>query len=304
LAKFGVGVPHTSIDVFGSIENVQKEYGDYYGFLQKWGMTSQLGALLDYGDFRWSVLGIHRPAEMGVFDKNTSTFLQHITIHIRRALQIHRQLTAVQHHNNQLYRMLDGLVAGIILVNTTGKVRYANARAEYLLKRHGALQLCPKNGLHAVHLGQNQTLQSLLQGAIRTGQRENSVLTGGVIGLQRTLGETPLMLTVTPLSQLSGYKELASDGVAAAIFLTNPDGSHTLSRKLLQQSYGLTERESELCNAFVNQATLEGAAESCGLSLASVRTYLKAIYEKTGQHSQAELMRLLMGLRVDFEHIR
>ena len=46
LAKFGVGVPHTSIDVFGSIENVQKEYGDYYGFLQKWGMTSQLGALL------------------------------------------------------------------------------------------------------------------------------------------------------------------------------------------------------------------------------------------------------------------
>lgn len=95
LAKFGVGVPHTSIDVFGSLENVKKEYGDYYGFLEKWGMTSQLGALLDHGEFRWSVVGIHRPEEMGIFDAKVIAFLGRITAHIRRALQIHRQLAAV-----------------------------------------------------------------------------------------------------------------------------------------------------------------------------------------------------------------
>jgi len=33
-------------------------------------------------------------------------------------------------------------------------------------------------------------------------------------------------------------------------------------------------------------------------------TFLKSIYEKTGQHSQAALMRRLMGLALDFQHIR
>ena len=52
------------------------------------------------------------------------------------------------------------------------------------------------------------------------------------------------------------------------------------------------------------KSVFANTAEHSGLSTESVRTYLKAIYEKTGQHSQAELIRLLMGLRVDFEHIR
>lgn len=58
-----------------------------------------------------------------------------------------------------------------------------------------------------------------------------------------------------------------------------------------------------ICQAFLRQPSLEAVAESCGLSLATVRSYLKSIYEKTGQHSQAELMHLLMSLRLNFEHI-
>ena len=90
----------------------------------------------------------------------------------------------------------------------------------------------------------------------------------------------------------------------SAIFLTDPDQGYHLSDRLLQDHYQLSPREISICQYFINTPNINTTAEHSGLSTESVRTYLKAIYEKTGQHSQAELIRLLMGLRVDFEHIR
>ena len=86
--------------------------------------------------------------------------------------------------------------------------------------------------------------------------------------------------------------------------MTDPDQGYHLSDHLLQDNYQLSPREVTICQLFVNNPNINTIAEHSGLSTESVRTYLKAIYEKTGQHSQAELIRLLMGLRVDFEHIR
>ena len=272
--------------------------GEYYERMQKpCNIHYLVGTLLEYGDFRYAALGLHRPVDWAPLTEADAALGERLGRHLRRALQIHRQLTAVRHQNIRLYQMLDSLVAGVILVNASGKVRYANASADHLLGRHGALLHCPRNGLRAALPDQSHALQEMLRGAILTWQRETSRVTGGVIGLQRASGEAPLMLTITPLSGLAGYGDLSADGVAAAIFLTDPDARHSLSTKLLQESYGLSHRESEVCHVFVNQATIEGVAEQCGLSLGTVRSYIKA------KHSQAELMRLLMELTVDFEHI-
>ena len=303
LAKFGVGVPHTSIDVFGSIENVQKEYGDYYGFLQKWGMTSQLGALLDHGDFRWSVVGIHRPEEMGVFGADAAAFLERITAHIRRALQIHRQLMAVKNENTRLYTMLDAMVTGVLLLGNDARIHFANPRAARLIAEHEAITI-QQEGLRAQNNSQNTILQKLIRGAIETSQRDCQGSHGGVMGLNSPHRTTPLMLSIVPLSSLDTWQDLRHDNIAAAIFLTDPDQGYHLSDRLLQDHYQLSPREISICQYFINTPNINTTAEHSGLSTESVRTYLKAIYEKTGQHSQAELIRLLMGLRVDFEHIR
>jgi len=37
--------------------------------------------------------------------------------------------------------------------------------------------------------------------------------------------------------------------------------------------------------------------------LSTVRSMMKVIYQKTGQDSQARLMRLLMAARLDFRHL-
>jgi DNA-binding CsgD family transcriptional regulator len=102
---------------------------------------------------------------------------------------------------------------------------------------------------------------------------------------------------------MTGYKDLSSDGIAASIFITDPLARRSLSRRILEQTYQLTRRESDACESFLNTGTLTNVADELGLTIDSTRYYFKSIYDKTQQHSQAELMRLLMGLTMDFEHV-
>ncbi|HEX6591952.1 MAG TPA: PAS domain-containing protein [Moraxellaceae bacterium] len=304
LLQSGVGVATSSHAAYGSVEAWKARIGGYYDYLEKWGLAAQAGALLDHGDFRWSVLGIHRPSAQGVFSDDSIAVLNRLTPHLRRALQIHRQLSYLQRRNAALYAMLEKLAAAVILLDVNGRVTFANSRAEKVLGQQQLLQISRSEGLHTRHAQQNDRLQALLRGCIATGRRDAEGNAGGVIGLGSSAAGDLLLMTVTPLSALESWDELRSDDVAAAVFLSQPQEAHRLALSLLQENYGLTQREAEICEAFVNNPVLEALAPQVGLTLASLRSLFKAVYEKTGMHSQAELMRLLMGLRVNFEHIR
>ncbi len=102
---------------------------------------------------------------------------------------------------------------------------------------------------------------------------------------------------------MSGFEELASDSIAAGIFLSDPTSERKLATHLLQTTFLLNQRECDVCEAFLNRATIEGVADTLGISVHTVRGYMKVIYEKTGHRSQSELMKLLMGMTLDFEHI-
>lgn len=304
LMQKGIGSIALSSEIFGSQEKYIEVAGEFFERCSRpFNVYWLAGVLLDYNEFRWSVLGVHRPEDWPPLTKANTDSLGRLGLHIRRSLHIHRQLTEARQQNAALYRMLDGLSSGVILLNGEGQVRYANREAERQLAGHGALGLNRLKQLRASRPNDDTELQALIRGAIAVGLRrcvDDRI--GGVLGLRNGQGE-PLMLTINPLSEWAGFSELQRDQVAAAVFLSRPDQRHALSRRLLKQSYGLTERECDICEAFVNQASLDEVAETCEISVETVRHYLKLIFDKTGQHSQAELMRLLMGLRTAFEHM-
>ncbi|ENW90285.1 MULTISPECIES: helix-turn-helix transcriptional regulator [Acinetobacter] len=113
-----------------------------------------------------------------------------------------------------------------------------------------------------------------------------------------------LMLTIIPfnLSQLKNTEGLPEQ-VYVAVFVTETEQKYYLAADFLKQQYHLSNREIELCELFINEHDLEKIAEYCQLSLSTVRTYFKNIYAKTQCNSQAELIHLLMGITVNFEHI-
>ncbi|HLW26409.1 MAG TPA: helix-turn-helix transcriptional regulator, partial [Kiloniellales bacterium] len=58
--------------------------------------------------------------------------------------------------------------------------------------------------------------------------------------------------------------------------------------------FGLTAAEAELALEIMRGDGREAAAARLGITVATVRTHLLHIFEKTGVHRQAELVRLLL----------
>jgi DNA-binding CsgD family transcriptional regulator/PAS domain-containing protein len=295
--------------LFGSIESFKEAAGDVYTHCYtKVGILYQLGMMLEVSDYRYAVTSFNRGLDEQPFSDSEAVAATRLAPHLRRAVQIHRQLSHVRQQQERLYRMLDNMVAGVILLDMNCRVRYANPAAELLLSASSVLKSSARYGLKAANEGQWKELNDLIQGAIKTGLRERHSSTtdqsSGVMALTNSRGDNLLMLTVTPLSEMSGYEDLASDGIAAGIFITDPHAKRVIARSILQNNYLLNERETDVCEAFLNCASLEGVADTLGLSLLTVRGYMKDIYAKTRMHSQAELMKFLMGLTIEFEHIR
>jgi DNA-binding CsgD family transcriptional regulator len=62
--------------------------------------------------------------------------------------------------------------------------------------------------------------------------------------------------------------------------------------------FGLPPAQARLALRLGNGATLREAAVACGVSYGSARTYLAAIYNKTGLHHQGELVALLKSIEM------
>lgn len=304
LIERGPGSVLLSTEVYGSQEEYVRRGGEFYRRCLKPSNIHYLGGcLIDHGDFRWGALGIHRPEDWPALTQEHRDLLGRLGPHVRRALQIHRQISLTQQQNAALYALLGTMRVGVILLDIGGRVVFANPAAEALLRRQRLLQITP-GGLQCTDPAQHRQLQQFIRGAIDTSQRDCHGNTGGVMGLVDPSRRLPLMLSVLPLSSVEAWQDLRSDNIGAALFLTDPEQGCRVSEKLLRENYGLSPREIEICQRFVNNPALATLAPELNLALISLRTFLKSIYEKTGQHSQAELMRLLMGLALDFQHIR
>jgi DNA-binding CsgD family transcriptional regulator len=69
-----------------------------------------------------------------------------------------------------------------------------------------------------------------------------------------------------------------------------------LSGQQLVQLFRLSPAEARLARALALGKTPEEFATECELSMATVRTQLRKVFEKTGTARQAELMKLLVSV--------
>jgi DNA-binding CsgD family transcriptional regulator len=64
----------------------------------------------------------------------------------------------------------------------------------------------------------------------------------------------------------------------------------------LMRVFGLTAAEARLADRLLRDDSLEAAAESLGVSYSTARNQLRAVYQKTDTHSQAQLIALISRL--------
>jgi DNA-binding CsgD family transcriptional regulator len=108
---------------------------------------------------------------------------------------------------------------------------------------------------------------------------------GGWVACCRPSGRRPYLLHVLPTP---------ADDCGTLIVLIDLDRRIEPPVEVLRRIYGLTRAESQVAMRVLNGDGLAPIAEELSVSLTTVRTHLQRIFDKTGTHRQAELVRLLL----------
>jgi DNA-binding CsgD family transcriptional regulator len=127
---------------------------------------------------------------------------------------------------------------------------------------------------------------------------DDRVPRSGTLSCPRPSGRCDYAVHVVPLAADTvevGTVGLSDARAAVLIVIDDPDREPELNATVLRRQYALTGTESEVALRLAQGDRVELIAENFSVSITTVRTHLQHIFEKTGTHRQAELVRLLLS---------
>lgn len=119
---------------------------------------------------------------------------------------------------------------------------------------------------------------------------------GGIVDVRRTSGHRPLSMSVWPISLPPTWQ--APFAIRAIVAVSDAEKATGTAGGRIRQLYGLTAAETRVAESLLDHERLADVAASLGISLATVRTLLQRVFDKTDTHRQTELVRLMLAHRV------
>ncbi|HEX3495857.1 MAG TPA: LuxR C-terminal-related transcriptional regulator [Methylocella sp.] len=232
------------------------------------------------------------PGKDSLADEQLRLF-EAVARHIGRAVRINRQLWKLDLANLAATERIEMLPEGAMLADASGRVVLANAVAKAMLDARDGIFLC--DGRLAV-AGSLDALQKLV--ASCAGRSAGIGGPGGELNVPRDLPQSPLHVTVAPLLsdiRLPDVPWIGFGSPVAIVTVTDRDRDRRRRQMNLRRRFDLTFKEAALAAEILKGDGRKAAARRCGISDASAKTHLTNIFEKTGTHRQAELVRCLLG---------
>jgi DNA-binding CsgD family transcriptional regulator len=188
-----------------------------------------------------------------------------------------------------LVAVLDRLDEGVILTDAAGRALFLNVRAREIVAEADGLDGVAAPLSAATPVATQRLRDAILRAS--TGAAE-----GRQLCLPRPSQRLPLLLTLLPVIP---FDTVLSDASAprVAIFIRDLDVPTAIDCIAIREIFHLTPRECDVAARLVRGLDLNEAAAELRIGRETVRSHLMQIYEKTGVHSQAALVGLLMRFR-------
>ena len=211
--------------------------------------------------------------------------------HLTRAARISRRLWELEIEQIAAVERLESLQEGALLVDASGRVIRANDAAKAMLDDGNGIFL--DNG--RVAAAGSEILQKLIASCAQTCLSLGGP--GGEFKIPRKHPRSPLHVTVTPLrskTQIADFPWIGVEVPVAIVTVRDPDVDRRQQEINLRHRFGLTAAEARLAAEILKGDGRAAAARRRGISTATAKSHLSSIFEKTGTHRQAELIRLLL----------
>ena len=249
-----------------------------------------MASLIDTSATSAAFFRVLRHERDGIVDDETRRRMRLIAPHIRRAVLVGRLVDDAQTRAAALADALDGLSAGVCLVDTEGRIVHANAAFHAILSTRDFLSTrCGR--LVATDPKIDQTFRELFAAAGRGGDASFD-FRGTALPLTAHDG-VHYLIHLLPLT--SGARRRASVGTAAvaALFVHKASLAIPSPSAILARHYNLTPTELRVLLAIVDGAGVRETAGALGIADSTVKTHLGRPFEKTGASRQADLVKIV-----------
>ncbi len=272
------------------IEPRQLEQTEFYNdWLKPLSLHDAIGIPIRSEGGSFFIVSGLRDKQAGYYTNEERRFVEHVTPHVRRAVDIFERLYVAETVRDGLVEGMDRLQVGIMLVDEDGRLLFANRIADTILKRGQGL-VCRAGFVRAADPACADQLEKTLRSAAATGARARGDA-GGLVVAGRINGK-PLTVLVCPRRSELDFGHRRS---SAMLFMADPDAETAIDETLAARLYGLSGAETRLLTALLEGARLSDYADRSGITLNTAKGYLKQIFHKTGSGRQADLLRMFFA---------
>lgn len=273
--------PYTSYEHFDARTRATSEFFD---FVRRSGAGDSLQVMTGTPAERRLLVSVQRNRDAAAFDEDAKALLALLGPHLRRAGQVQARLGEAELARLELEAGLDAVSAPAFIVSAKGWIQHLNAAASQFV-RHNPHAVRLSGVLAFVNSGDETLYRQALNEAAREGGRSRVV--------RLDLGQPDKTeLVIAPLQPREGaaWKE-----PLALVVLNAPSVDAEGVGWRLRELYGLSATEARIAAAIALGQTVEEIAAAKGVKEVTLRTQLRAVFQKTGTRRQAELVRLALA---------
>jgi DNA-binding CsgD family transcriptional regulator len=240
--------------------------------------------------------GLHHPN----FGEKERARMRLLLPHLSRSLGVMQRLRSAELTVATSLAALDRLPSGVLLLNDSGAVAFANRAAQHMLGQGDGLSL--RKASHATGHGELIAESSSVNMAIS--KAIDATLTRDPYDTPHfskyvTVPRTSRLASYTlQFSALGNHSEFGggSDAFAAIVFIADGAQKIDIDPIALQSAYGLTPAEARVAIALVEFSSAKEVADVLGVSPLTVRAQTNAIYAKLGVNTRTRFVKTMLGL--------
>ncbi|HJU09576.1 MAG TPA: helix-turn-helix transcriptional regulator [Candidatus Binataceae bacterium] len=272
----------TDHDIYTPVE--LERSGFYNELLAKHGLKWWAVVGFQAGAALWG-LAFQRSTHQGPFENDEKRALVPLTKRLTETATLSKAVgkAVLSGMTNALHLVSQPALA----LDRFGFVRDTNAAVEPILD--GEINI--RNRRLYLHDKRAKSLLDALVDQMRT-TPDTSALSVSPIVVQRR-AKPPLVIRVLPVDGAARSPFL---GVRALLLLTDLGRKSRPQSEMLAVTFGLSPAETRLACIVASGLSTEQAAEELGITRATARNQLKAVFAKTDTHRQSELVALLARL--------
>jgi len=261
----------------------------YKEWMRPQGWVDAMAAVLEKSAVSCAVLAVARKEREGLIDGGARRRMALVVPHVRRAVLIGKVIDLHKVEAAALADTLDGLAAGMFLVDATGRIVHANVRGHAMLAQGDVVRT---DGLR-LGTGQAQSEQALRDAFAAAASGDADIGAKGIAVPVSAAGGARYVAHVLPLT--SGARRQAGSRYAAvaAVFLQEAAVAGTTPFETIAWHFKLTPAELRVLLAIVQVGGVPEVAPVLGISETTVRTHLQHVFEKTQTKRQADLVKLV-----------